>query len=95
MVVINCSSFASFRLNVSGRMSMKTGVAPRSTKALAVETKVKEGTITSSPDWMFNNSAAISSAWVQEVVSSAFGTKRVSSVLLKQAVELPLTVPIA
>ena len=34
---------------MSGRMSTNTGRAPRRTKALTVETKVKDGTITSSP----------------------------------------------
>ena len=34
---------------MSARMSTNTGVAPRSTKALAVETNVNEGMITSSP----------------------------------------------
>ena len=43
--------------------------APRRTKALAVETKVKEGTMTSSPGFRFRRIAAISRAWVQEVVS--------------------------
>ena len=33
-------------------MSMKTRRAPRSTKALAVETKVNEGMMTSSPGFM-------------------------------------------
>ena len=45
------------------------GRAPRSTKALAVETKVNEGMMTSSPGPMSHSSAAISSAAVPEVVS--------------------------
>ena len=53
---------------MSGRMSTKTGVAPRSTKALAVETNVKDGMITSSPGPTSASSAAISSAAVQECV---------------------------
>ena len=47
--VMSASSRVSSRFRVSGRMSQKTGRAPRWTKALAVETKVKAGTITSSP----------------------------------------------
>src|SRR5258705_4432094 len=60
-------------LSVSGRMSAKPGRAPRSTKALTVETNVNDGTITSSPGLISSSSAAISSAWVQDVVSSALG----------------------
>jgi hypothetical protein len=43
-------------------------------KALMVETKVKDGTMTSSPGWISSKKAAISSAWVQEVVNKAFAT---------------------
>ena len=50
------SSWVSSRLSVSGRMSMKTGVAPRSTTAFAVDTKVKDGKITSSPGERLANS---------------------------------------
>ena len=60
-------------------MSQKTGVAPRRTKALAVVTNVYDGTITSSPGRMSSKSAAISKAWVQEVVRSTLGTPSVSS----------------
>jgi hypothetical protein len=56
---------------VSGRMSANTGRAPCNAKALAVETKVKEGTITSSPGPMPRRIAAISRACVQEVVTRA------------------------
>ena len=56
---------------VSGLMSMKTGTAPRMTKELTVVTKVKEGTITSSPGLMSQSSADISRAAVQECVRSA------------------------
>jgi len=45
-------------------------VAPRSTKALAVEGKVNEGMITSSPGPTSASSADISKAPVQEWVSS-------------------------
>jgi hypothetical protein len=47
-------------------MSTNTGVAPRSTKAFAVETNVKEGRMTSSPGLTPTSSAAISNAPVQE-----------------------------
>jgi hypothetical protein len=53
--------------------------APRRAKALAVETKVKEGTMTSSPALISSSNAHISSAWVQEVVTSARGTPSVCS----------------
>ncbi len=53
-------------------MSTNTGTAPRSTKALAVEAKVYEGMITSSPGPTPASSALISSAAVHEWVSSAF-----------------------
>ncbi|MPM77495.1 hypothetical protein SDC9_124501 [bioreactor metagenome] len=64
---INCSSM----FMVSGRMSTKTIVAPLSTKASAVEEKVNEGMMTSSPGSMLAKIAAISNALVQEVVSKA------------------------
>jgi hypothetical protein len=44
---------------------------PRSTKAFAVDTKVKDGMITSSPLFRSSSSAAMSSAEVHEWVSSA------------------------
>ena len=58
-------------LSVSGRTSTNTGTAPRRTKALAVETKVNDGMMTSSPGPMSARIAAISSAAVHECVSSA------------------------
>lgn len=58
-------------LSVSARMSTNTGTAPRSTNAFAVETKVKDGMITSSPGTRSSRIAAISSAAVHEWVSSA------------------------
>ncbi len=58
--------------SVSGRMSTNTGTAPRSTNALAVETKVKDGMMTSSPGSRSKSKADISSAAVQECVSRAF-----------------------
>ncbi len=57
--------------SVSGRMSTKTGTAPRSTAALAVDTKVNDGMMTSSPGARSNSMAAISIAAVQEWVSRA------------------------
>src|SRR5437773_9648325 len=74
------SSCRSSRLSVSGRLSMNTGLAPRSTNAFTVDTKVKDGTMTSSPGLMSSNSADISSACVHDVVNSADETgKRFSS----------------
>ncbi len=64
---------------MSGRMSANTGRAPRSTKALAVETNVNDGTITSSPGRASSSSAAISRACVQDVVSSALPDPTVCS----------------
>ena len=57
---------------VSGRMSTKVTVAPRKTKAFAVETKVYEGMMTSSPGDMSHKIADISRALVQDVVRRAF-----------------------
>ena len=67
-VMASASSFSS-RFRVSSRMSTNTGTAPRSKNALTVETKVNDGTITSSPGSRSSSSADISSAWVHEVVS--------------------------
>ena len=53
-----------------GRMSQKTGFAPRRTKEFTLETKVYVGTITSSPASMLQSSADMSSADVHEVVTS-------------------------
>src|SRR4029453_361686 len=64
----------SSRFRVSSRTSAKIGRTPRSAKALAVETKLNAGTITSSPSSSSSSKAASSSACVQEVVSNAFGT---------------------
>jgi len=56
-------------LRVSDRESTKTGTALYRANALAVDTKVYDGTITSSPGFKLHSKADISSAWVQEVVS--------------------------
>lgn len=69
--VTAASTRRSSMLSVSGRMSTKTGVAPRSTKAVAVEEKVKEGMMTSSPGPTSASRAASSSAAVQEWTISA------------------------
>jgi hypothetical protein len=58
-------------LSVSGRMSTKTGVAQRSTKAAAVQEKVKEGMMTLAPGPTSASSAASSSAAVLEWTISA------------------------
>ena len=56
---------------MSARMSTKTGVAPRSANAVAVDENVNDGMITSSPARSPASSAAISSAAVHDGVSSA------------------------
>ena len=61
---------AGSRLSVAASTSANTTRAPRSANALAVETNVNAGTITSSPGPTSSNSAASSSAWVHDVVSS-------------------------
>ena len=58
-------------LSVSERISTKTGTPPRKTNALAVEEKVYDDMITSSPGCMSAKSADISSAALHECVSSA------------------------
>ena len=55
---------------VSNVESTKTGFAPKSAKALAVDTNVNDGTITSSPGFKLHSNADISSACVQDVVSN-------------------------
>src|SRR5947209_7591462 len=62
---------SSSMLRVSGRMSTKTGTAPRNAIALAHDEKVKDGTITSSPGPRSSRRQASSSAAVPEQVSSA------------------------
>ena len=56
-------------VRVSGLTSTKTGVAPASRKALAVEQKVNDGMITSSPCPMPSTRGIASSASVQDGVS--------------------------
>ena len=58
-------------LRVSARLSANTGRAPFHMNALAVETKVYEGTMISSPGCRSSSRALISSACVQLVVSRA------------------------
>jgi len=55
--------------SVSHRESMKTGRAPKRAKALAIDTNVKDGTLTSSPGFSERSSADISNACVQDEVS--------------------------
>ena len=57
---------------MSGRISTKTGVPPLKQNAFAVETKVKEGMIISSPGLISASNAQISNAAVQEWVRRAF-----------------------
>src|SRR5260370_41241069 len=63
-------------LSVSRLISKKTGVAPRNTTAFAVDTKVNDGMMTSSPGARLHRSAAISSADVQDWVKSASPSPR-------------------
>jgi hypothetical protein len=69
----------SSRFKVSGRMSTNTGFAPKRTKAFAVETKVKDGRITSSPGPRLQSIAAISRAAVHDGVRSTLGIPNRSS----------------
>ena len=64
---------------MSERTSTKTGTAPRSATAFAVETKVKDGMITSSPGPSPARIAHISRAPVAECVNSAFADPVCSS----------------
>src|SRR5688500_18978838 len=77
--VMAASIFDSSMLSVSSRTSTNTGTPPRSTNAFAVETKVNEGMMISSPGPMPARIAAISSAPVPECVSSALGQPVVRS----------------
>ncbi len=61
-------------------MSTNTGVAPLRAKAFAVDTNVNDGMMISSPGAASIRIAAISSAPVQECVSSARGTSSVRSI---------------
>src|SRR5688500_13285279 len=58
-------------LSVSGRQSAKTGRIPFEANALAADTNVNDGTITSSPGRASRRAAAISSAAEHEFVSNA------------------------
>src|SRR5690242_2160672 len=71
--VIAASILVSSMFRVSSRTSTNTGTPPRSTNAFAVDTKVNEGMMTSSPGWISISIAAISSAAVQLWVRSALG----------------------
>src|SRR5690606_37306568 len=71
--VTACATSFSSRLQVSRRASTNTGVAPRSTTALAVLTKVKDGMMTSSPGPISASRTAISSACVHEDIKWAAG----------------------
>src|SRR6266404_4953294 len=77
--VMAASTFDSSMLSVSSRTSTNTGTPPRSTKALALETKVNEGMMISSPGPVPARIAAISRAPVHECVSSALREPMVRS----------------
>jgi hypothetical protein len=66
--VIRCSISRSVVLSVSDLVATNTGLAP-GRMTLAVETKVHNGTIFSSPGYRSQRSAASSSAVVHDVVS--------------------------
>ena len=80
--VIAASIFVSSIFIVSGRMSTKTSVAPANTNELAVDEKVNEGRITSSPGSKSHKKAAISNAVDPLVVRSAFFVPNLSSIHL-------------
>src|SRR6266700_1872485 len=60
------------RLNVARSMSQNTGLAPKYSTTLAVDTHVKAGTITSSPGLTSNAATARCSAVVQELAATAW-----------------------
>src|SRR4030095_2755215 len=66
---MSLSRWRSSRFSVSGRMSQNTGRAPRNTNAFTVDTKVNDGTTTSSPGTISSSSAATASACVHDVVN--------------------------
>ena len=78
--VMAASISVSSIFSVSGRISTKTGLAAQRTTALAVETKVNEGMITSSPGAKSHSIAAISRAAVQEGVMSTLPIPNRSSI---------------
>ena len=72
-------------------MSTKMGLAPRRTTALAVETNVYDGRMTSSEGPKSHRIAAISRAEVQDVVSSTrWAPKLRSSIFSARLVNGPL-----
>jgi hypothetical protein len=76
--VIAASIRVSSIFNVSGLMSTNTGTARRRTTAFAVETKVNDGIMTSSPGSNPERIAAISNAAVHECVRIASTTPRLA-----------------
>ena len=70
--VIKDSIFDTSRFGWLDDESANTIFAPRKTNAFAVDTKVYEGMITSSPSSVLISMAAISKASVQEVVNKHF-----------------------
>ena len=70
--VISDSNFGTSILGLFSMLSANTILAPCLTKANAEETKVYDGTITSSPGITLHRIAAISKASVQEVVIKHF-----------------------
>src|SRR6056297_1102062 len=72
---------------VSGLISTNTILAPLNTKALAVDTKVKEGIITSSPSLISQINAAISNPAVQDGVKKIFWESNSFSINLHACLE--------
>ncbi len=72
--VIAASIFSASMLNVSGRMSTKTGVAPKRVMQLTEAKNVKLGTITSSPGPMFSAIIASSNASLPLAQPTALST---------------------
>ncbi len=96
-LIASSMSFSSMFM-VSGLMSTNTILAPLRTKAFTVDTKVKDGAIISSPSFISSNNAAISRAWVQDVVRRAFFAPDIlSRILLHSMVNSPspLSLPLS
>ena len=70
--VIRDSNFSASRLGLESMLSANITFTPSRKNAKAVETKVYDGTITSSPGFSLHNIAHISSASVPDVISRHF-----------------------
>jgi hypothetical protein len=88
--VTSASSREQSRFGVCGSLSANTTLAPRRMNALAVDTKVNDGMMTSSPGPTPARIAAISNASVQEDVSSGDSPKRSAKKRWHFFVKMPL-----